>query len=252
MTLTAEEAARKPPNFLVDDLPQRIAKKAGRVPSQGPACRARRPDQGSEPALARRSQGGGPRRAHARHSPLPTPWRRRKTLLFLPNRLTDGIELSDDRLPVIRSEVYVLAFARRARLIARRDQRVMQSHKSFCLPGPPFGRCAAAVSIAGWLTGVERVRRPSVDRSTRRPRISREHHLDQGRHALRREFRFRRDHSYQARCREGRALDQARRFRQSIDLRRTRGRTIEYLVGVLERYVGAWRRQLRVRRPAVP
>jgi len=38
-----------------------------------------------------------------------------KKLLFLPNRLTDGIELSDDRLPVIRSEVYVLAFARRAR-----------------------------------------------------------------------------------------------------------------------------------------
>jgi len=38
-----------------------------------------------------------------------------KKLLFLPNRLTDGIELSDDRLPVIRSEVYTLAFARRAR-----------------------------------------------------------------------------------------------------------------------------------------
>src|ERR1700724_3602593 len=36
-----------------------------------------------------------------------------KKLLFLPNRLTDGIELSDDRLPVIRSEVYALAFARR-------------------------------------------------------------------------------------------------------------------------------------------
>jgi catalase len=38
-----------------------------------------------------------------------------KKLLFLPNRLADGIELSDDTLPVIRSEVYVLAFARRAR-----------------------------------------------------------------------------------------------------------------------------------------
>jgi catalase len=38
-----------------------------------------------------------------------------KTLLFLPNRLADGIDLSDDRLPVIRSEVYVSAFARRAR-----------------------------------------------------------------------------------------------------------------------------------------
>jgi catalase len=36
-----------------------------------------------------------------------------KKLLFLPNRLTDGIELSDDRLPVIRSEVYALSFARR-------------------------------------------------------------------------------------------------------------------------------------------
>jgi hypothetical protein len=32
----------------------------------------------------------------------------------IPNRLTEGIELSDDRLPVIRSDVYVLAFARRA------------------------------------------------------------------------------------------------------------------------------------------
>ncbi len=38
-----------------------------------------------------------------------------KKLLFLPTRLTDGIELSDDRLPVIRAEVYSLSFARRAR-----------------------------------------------------------------------------------------------------------------------------------------
>jgi catalase len=36
-----------------------------------------------------------------------------KKLLFLPTRLTDGIELSDDRLPIIRAEAYALSFARR-------------------------------------------------------------------------------------------------------------------------------------------
>ena len=37
-----------------------------------------------------------------------------KKLLILPTHLIDGIELSDDRLPAIRAEVYALAFARRA------------------------------------------------------------------------------------------------------------------------------------------
>ena len=36
-----------------------------------------------------------------------------KKLLFLPTRLPDGIELSDDRLPVIRAGAYALSFARR-------------------------------------------------------------------------------------------------------------------------------------------
>jgi catalase len=38
-----------------------------------------------------------------------------KKLLFLPTHLIEGIELSDDRLPATRAEVYALAFARRAR-----------------------------------------------------------------------------------------------------------------------------------------
>jgi catalase len=38
-----------------------------------------------------------------------------KKLLFLPTHLTDGIELSDDRLPVIRAGAYALSFARRGR-----------------------------------------------------------------------------------------------------------------------------------------
>src|SRR5258708_247422 len=36
-------------------------------------------------------------------------------------------------------------------MIARRSHSPMQSHKLFCPSGPPFGRCAAAVIIAGCL-----------------------------------------------------------------------------------------------------
>jgi len=74
----------------------------------------RRPatDPGSEPALARRSQV-----VDLGVLTLDTPvdtLRRRKNCCSA-NRLTDGIELSDDRLPVIRSRSTCFAFARRAR-----------------------------------------------------------------------------------------------------------------------------------------
>jgi catalase len=36
-----------------------------------------------------------------------------KTLVFFPTSLTDGIELSDDPLPALRSSVYALSFAHR-------------------------------------------------------------------------------------------------------------------------------------------
>ena len=36
-----------------------------------------------------------------------------KALLFFPTNLTDGIELSDDPLPALRTSVYALSFARR-------------------------------------------------------------------------------------------------------------------------------------------
>lgn len=38
-----------------------------------------------------------------------------KTLVFFPTNLTDGIELSDDPLPAIRTSAYALSFARRQR-----------------------------------------------------------------------------------------------------------------------------------------
>jgi hypothetical protein len=46
-----------------------------------------------------------------------------KKLLFLPNRLTDGIELSDDRLPVIRSEVYLFGLRAARQMSARAMER---------------------------------------------------------------------------------------------------------------------------------
>jgi catalase len=113
VTLTADEAAKKPPNFLVDDLPQRIAKRP--VVFHLKAQLAATGDQAQDPSdpwpADRKVVDLG---VLTLDTPVDT-LEAQKTLLFLPNRLTDGIELSDDRLPVIRSEVYVLAFARRAR-----------------------------------------------------------------------------------------------------------------------------------------
>jgi catalase len=37
-----------------------------------------------------------------------------KKLLFMPTSLTDGIELSDDPLPVVRAGAYGVSFARRS------------------------------------------------------------------------------------------------------------------------------------------
>jgi catalase len=110
--LTAEKAARKPPNFLVDDLPQRIAKKP--VAFHLKVQLAAVGDQTKDPSQPwpdnRKVVDLG---VLTLDTPVADSLEAQKKLLFLPNRLTDGIELSDDRLPVIRSEVYALSFARR-------------------------------------------------------------------------------------------------------------------------------------------
>jgi catalase len=108
----AEKAARKPPNFLVDDLPQRIAKKP--VAFHLKVQLAAVGDQTKDPSQPwpdnRKVVDLG---VLTLDTPVADSLQAQKKLLFLPNRLTDGIELSDDRLPVIRSEVYALSFARR-------------------------------------------------------------------------------------------------------------------------------------------
>jgi catalase len=112
VSLTAEEAARKPPNFLVDDLPRRIAKK--QVVFHLKVQLAAAGDQTKDPSQPwpdnRKVVNLG---VLTLDTPVADSLEAQKKLLFLPNRLTDGIELSDDRLPVIRSEVYALSFARR-------------------------------------------------------------------------------------------------------------------------------------------
>ena len=109
--LTAEEAARKPPDFLVDDLPRRIAKRP--VVFHLKAQLAAAGDQTSDPSKPwpdnRKVVELGVLTLDRPADTLEV----QKKLLFLPTRLTDGIELSDDRLPVIRAGAYALSFARR-------------------------------------------------------------------------------------------------------------------------------------------
>jgi catalase len=110
--LTADEAARKPPDFLVDDLPRRIAKKP--VLFHLKAQLAAAGDQTKDPSKPwpdnRKVVDLG---VLTLDQPVADSREAQKKLLFLPTRLTDGIEISDDRLPVIRAEAYALSFARR-------------------------------------------------------------------------------------------------------------------------------------------
>jgi catalase len=109
--LTAAEAARKPPDFLVDDLPQRIAKRP--VVFHLKAQLAAAGDQTRDPSKPwpdnRKVVDLGVLTLDQPADTLEV----QKKLLFLPTRLPDGIELSDDRLPVIRAGAYALSFARR-------------------------------------------------------------------------------------------------------------------------------------------
>jgi catalase len=110
--LTADEAARKPPDFLVDDVPQRIAMRP--VVFHLKAQLAAPGDQTSDPSEPwpddRKVVDLG---VLTLDKAVADSLEVQKNLLFLPTHLTDGIELSDDRLPVIRAEAYALSFARR-------------------------------------------------------------------------------------------------------------------------------------------
>src|ERR1700681_4187802 len=111
--ITPEVAAKQSPDYLFDDLATRIARRPVVF-----HLKAQLAEPGDQTKDASQPWPADRKVVDLGVLTLDTPvdtLEAQKKLLFLPNRLTDGIELSDDRLPVIRSEVYVLAFARRAR-----------------------------------------------------------------------------------------------------------------------------------------
>jgi catalase len=111
--LTPEEAAKQPPDFLSDELTQRIAQKP--VVFHLKAQLAQPGDQtkdGSQPWPDDRKvvELG----VLTLNKLVPNSLEAEKKLLFMPTSLTDGIELSDDPVPVARAAAYGVSFARRS------------------------------------------------------------------------------------------------------------------------------------------
>jgi len=111
--LSEDDAARQPPNFLVDELPRRI--EHGVVTFHLTAQLAAPEDQTRDPTQAwpddRKVVDLGAltiRHAVADSDAL------QQRLLFTPGRLTDGIEPSDDPLIAARDGSYAVSFTRRS------------------------------------------------------------------------------------------------------------------------------------------
>jgi len=110
--LTEADAKAKPPNFLMEELRTRLARgpiqfrMIVQLPNAG--------DPTSDPSLVwpedRKTVDVG---LVSITSVVPDSDTVQKTLVFFPTNLTDGIELSDDPFPALRTSVYALSFARR-------------------------------------------------------------------------------------------------------------------------------------------
>jgi catalase len=110
--LTPAEAGKKAPDFLVEDLPRRIAKKP--VLFHLKAQLAEPGDQTRDPSEpwpdTRKVVELG---VLTLDKPVPDSLAVQRKLLFMPTQLTDGIELSDDPLPIVRAGAYSVSFSRR-------------------------------------------------------------------------------------------------------------------------------------------
>jgi catalase len=110
--LSADDAAKKAPDFLVDELPKRVAAKP--VVFHLKAQLADAGDQTKDPSQpwpdTRKVVDLG---VLTLDKPVADSLAAQKTLLFMPTALTDGIELSDDPLPVVRAGAYAVSFSRR-------------------------------------------------------------------------------------------------------------------------------------------
>jgi catalase len=111
--VTPEQAAKQQPNYLFDDLAKRFA--------QMPLVfhlKAQLAEPGDQTKDA--SQPWPDDRKVVDLGVLtltkvvPNSSEAEKKLLFVPTSLTDGIELSDDPLPLVRAGAYGVSFARRS------------------------------------------------------------------------------------------------------------------------------------------
>jgi catalase len=111
--LDAAEAAKMGPDFLVDELPQRLARGPAtfRLKAQlaSPSDTTKDPSQPWPDSNEVVELG-----ALTIDKPVPDSLDAQKKLLFLPSQLTDGIETSDDTMIAIRSGAYAVSFSRRA------------------------------------------------------------------------------------------------------------------------------------------
>ena len=108
-----EDAAKLPPDYLLTELQQRLAK--GPVAFRMMAQLARPGDQTNDPTQPWPADRelvdlGTITLAKA----VPDQAAAQKALHYLPNRLTPGIEVSDDPLIDARVRAYVISFGRRA------------------------------------------------------------------------------------------------------------------------------------------
>jgi catalase len=110
--LDADEAAKRPPDFLMDELPERL--KQGPVTFHLKAQLAAAVDSTKDAAKPwpedRKVADLG---ALTIDRTVPNSAAVQKTLLFLPGQLTDGIEQSDDPLIDVRNGAYAISFSRR-------------------------------------------------------------------------------------------------------------------------------------------
>jgi catalase len=111
--LTPEEAARQSRDFLFDELTKRMARKP--VVFHLKAQLAEPGDQTKDASQLwpdeRKVVELG---VLTLNKLVPNSLEAQKKLLFMPTSLTDGIELSDDPLPVVRAAAYGVSFARRS------------------------------------------------------------------------------------------------------------------------------------------
>jgi catalase len=110
--LAAVDAAKQPPNFLMDELSERLGR--GPVTFRLRAQLAAADDPTKDPTIPWPSDRKVVELGVLTiDKAVPNSAEAEKKLLFLPGQLTDGIEESDDPLIDIRNGAYALSFSRR-------------------------------------------------------------------------------------------------------------------------------------------